>query len=384
MKNNRSSIANSIAKSTMLGLFFVGAFAQSSFAQNSRTEVVIGTSAAFTGRTSASIKAFNEGAQIQFDIVNKRGGIGGRKIIYASLDDGNLPELVVENTKRLLDDDKAIALFGYAGDATVNAALPIIAQRNVALVGAITGAQSHRSHPNLFPLRASYHAEVEKIVGQNLQLGKTRFAIFYQNDEFGKDVVAGLEKSLAKRKLTIASSGEYARNSINLGAAVTNTLRGNPQAIIMACTLEACAEFVRQSVKLKSTARLNHLASIDAGAYFKELGSLTLGLELTHVVPLPTSIGIPVINDFSKDTKEVASKHVPSLLSLEGYLAAKVMVEALRRAGNNPTRAKVLEALNNMGELNLNGFSVSYAPSANIGSTYADISIIGPGGRLKN
>ena len=80
MKNNRSSIANSIAKSTMLGLFFVGAFAQSSFAQNSRTEVVIGTSAAFTGRTSASIKAFNEGAQIQFDIVNKRGGIGGRKL----------------------------------------------------------------------------------------------------------------------------------------------------------------------------------------------------------------------------------------------------------------------------------------------------------------
>lgn len=380
MKNNRSSIA----KSTVLGLLLVGAFAQSSFAQNSRSEIVIGASAAFTGRTSASIKAFNEGAQIQFDAVNKRGGIGGRKIIYTSLDDGNLPELVVENTKRLLDDDKAIALFGYAGDATVNAALPIIAERNVALVGAITGAQSHRSHPNLFPVRASYHAEVEKIVGQNLQLGKTRFAIFYQNDEFGKDVVAGLEKSLAKRKLTIASSGEYARNSINLGAAVANTLRGNPQAIIMACTLEACAEFVRQSVKLKSTARLNHLASIDAPAYFKELGSLTLGLELTHVVPLPTAIGIPVINDFSKDSKEVAQKHVPSLLSLEGYLAAKVMVEALRRAGNNPTRAKVLEALNNMGELNLNGFSVSYAPGANIGSTYADISIIGPGGRLKN
>ena len=380
MKNNQFSVA----KSALFGLLLVAATTQSSFAQNSRTEIVIGASAAFTGRTSASIKAFNEGAQIQFDAVNKRGGIGGRKIIYTSLDDGNLPELVVENTKRLLDDDKAIALFGYAGDATVNAALPIIAERNVALVGAITGAQSHRSHPNLFPLRASYHAEVEKIVVQNLQLGKTRFAIFYQNDEFGKDVVTGLEKSLAKRKLTIASSGEYARNSINLGTAVANTLRGNPQAIIMACTLEACAEFVRQSTKLKSTARLNHLASIDAGAYFKELGSLTLGLELTHVVPLPSAIGIPVINDFSKDTKEVAQKHVPSLLSLEGYLAAKVMVEALRRAGNNPTRAKVLEALNNMGELNLNGFSVSYAPGANIGSTYADISIIGSGGRLKN
>ncbi len=373
-----------LIKSALAGLLLVGAGVQSSFAQTSRTELVIGASAAFTGRTSASIKAFNEGAQIAFDAANKRGGIGGRKIIYTSLDDGNLPELVVENTKRLLDDDKAVALFGYAGDATVNAALPIIAERKVALVGAMTGAQAHRSHPNLFPVRASYHAEVEKIVAQGQQLGMTRFAIFYQNDEFGKDVVAGLEKSLAQRKLAIASKGEYARNSVALGAAVANAMRGNPQSIIMACTLEACAEFVRQFSKLKSTTRLNHLASIDANAYFKELGALTVGLELTNVVPRPTSVGISVINDFSKEAKEVAPKHVPSLLSLEGYLAARVMLEALRKAGNNPTRAKVLDALNNLGELNLNGFTVTYGPGANIGSSFADISIFGAGGRVKN
>ncbi len=380
MNNMRFSLASSAIFALFLGIILP----QTSLAQNNRTELVIGASAAFTGRTAASIKAFNEGAQIQFDAVNKRGGIGGRKIIYTSLDDGNLPELVVENTKRLLDDDKAVALFGYAGDATVSAALPLISQRNVALVGAITGAQSHRNHPNLFPIRASYHAEVEKIVVQGQQLGMTRFAIFYQNDEFGKDVTTGLEKSLAKRKLTIASRGEYTRNSVNLGAAVSNVMRGDPQSIIMACTLEACAEFVRQFSRLKSSARLNHLASIDAGAYFKELGALTQGLELTHVVPRPTSVGIGVINDFNKDAKEVAPKHVPSFLSLEGYLAARVMVEALRKAGNNPTRAKVLEALNSLGELDLNGFSVSYAPGANIGSTFADISIIGPGGRIKN
>lgn len=374
----------SILKSIFLALLLACVLNQLSIAQTSRAELVIGASAAFTGRTAASIKAFNEGAQIQFDAVNKRGGIGSRKIVYTSLDDGNLPELVTENTKRLLDDDKAIALFGYAGDATVAAAIPLITQRNVALVGAMTGAQAHRKHPNLFPVRASYHAEVEKIVAQGQQLGITRFAIFYQNDEFGKDVSAGLEKSLMQRKLTIASSGDYARNSVNLGGAVGKVMQGNPQSIIMACTLEACAEFVRQFSKLKSSARLNHLSSIDAGAYFKELGALTLGLELTNVVPRPTSVGIGIINDFNKDAKEVAPKHVPSFLSLEGYLAARVLVEALRKAGNNPTRAKVLDALNSLGDFDMNGFSVRYAPGANIGSTFADVSIIGPGGRIRN
>ena len=112
-----------------------GAFAQA-------PEIVIGQSAGYTGRTSSSVREFMEGAQAWFEAVNKKGGIAGRKIYLTTLDDGYLPELVAENTKRLIDEEKAVALFGYFGDAPVNVALPIIKEKKILLVGAVSGAEA--------------------------------------------------------------------------------------------------------------------------------------------------------------------------------------------------------------------------------------------------
>ncbi len=154
------------------GLGTVGAQAQVQ-------EIVIGQSAGYTGRTTSSVKEFMEGAQAYFESVNKRGGIAGKKIFLNTLDDGYLPELVADNTKRLIDEDKAVALFGYFGDAPVNAALPIIKEKRIALVGAVTGAEMHRSNPNLFFVRASYQMEAEKIVAQGTAQSLNRFAIFF-------------------------------------------------------------------------------------------------------------------------------------------------------------------------------------------------------------
>ena len=179
-------------------------------------EIVIGQSAGYTGRTSSSVKEFMEGAQAFFEVVNKRGGAAGRKIYLTTLDDGYLPELVAENSRRLIDDEKALAPFGYFGDAPVNIALPLIKEKKIPLVAAVTGAEAHRSHPNLYFVRASYQVEVEKIVAQSAAQGLNKFAIFYQNGEFGKDVLAGLQKALALRKLTLAGEGVCERNSVKV------------------------------------------------------------------------------------------------------------------------------------------------------------------------
>ncbi len=346
-------------------------------------EIVIGQSAGYTGRTTSSVKEFMEGAQAYFDAVNKRGGVAGRMVFLNTLDDGYLPELVADNTKRLIDEDKAVALFGYFGDAPVNAALPIIKEKKIALVGAVTGAEAHRSNPNLFFVRASYQMEVEKIVAQGTAQGLNKFAIFLQNDEFGKDVLAGLQKALDSRKLTLAGQGTYERNSLKVDDAVGKIAASMPQSIVMACTLEACAEFVRQIKKRGLTPRFNHLSSVDVASLYKELGDVSRGLEVSRVVPLPQSQSTPIVNDYTKALKDFAPKAQPSSLSLEGYIAAKVLVEGLKRAGANPNRQTLLTALESMRNVDLGGFVINFAGPNRRGSDFADVTIIGPGGRVK-
>ena len=169
-------------------------------AQKGSSEVVIGQSAGYTGRTSSSVKEFKEGAQACFDHVNKTGGVAGRTIFFTTLDDGYFPELTATNTKQLIEEDKVFALFGYYGDATVNAALPILTKAKVPLIGPLSGAESLRTpvHPYVFNVRAGFHAEVEKIVAQATALGLSKIAIFYQDDEFGKDALTGLDKAMKR------------------------------------------------------------------------------------------------------------------------------------------------------------------------------------------
>ena len=117
-------------------------------------------------------------------------------------------------SKRLIDADEAVALFVHFDDAPVNAALPIIKEKRIALVGAVTGADAHRNNPNLFFVRASYQMEAEKIVAQGSALSLSKFAIFFLNDEFSTDVLAGPQKALDSRKLTLAGQGTCERNSL--------------------------------------------------------------------------------------------------------------------------------------------------------------------------
>ncbi len=362
-------------------LAWVTASASAAFAE--APEIIIGQSAGYTGRTSSSVKEFMEGAQAYFEVINKKGGIGGRKIFFTTLDDGYLPELVADNTKRLIDEEKALALFGYFGDAPVNVALPIIKEKKIPLVGAVTGSEAHRSDPRLFFIRASYQMEAEKIVAQGTAQGLSKFAIFYQNDEFGKDVLAGLQKALAARKLTLAGQGVYERNSVKVDDAVGKIAATAPQSVVMACTLEACAEFVRQIKKRGLSPRFNHLSSVDIASLHKELGDLSRGLEVSRVVPLPQAQSVPLVNEYTKALKDFAPKAQASFLSLEGYIAAKALSEGIKRAGPNPTRQSLTAALESMRDVDLGGFVINFAGANRRGSDFADVTIIGPGGRIK-
>jgi branched-chain amino acid transport system substrate-binding protein len=349
-------------------------------------EIVFGQSAGYTGRSASSVKELEQGARLWFDQLNKSGGIHGRKVYLNTLDDGYFPELTVKNTRQLIDEDKVFALFGYYGDASVKAILPLLAERKIPLIGPVSGSTSFRNPPNpwVFNVRAGLQTEVEKIVQQVTSMGQTRVAIFAQSDDLGQEATAALEQSLKRRHLSIAAAGTYERNTLNVDDAVDRVVPSRPQAVVMACTLEACASFVRKMRSRGAITQYVHVSTVEAQALIKELGIAgARGITVTQVVPMPTNQGVPVVREYQRLLLEAGAKAKPSFAGLEGFIAAKVAAEGLKRAGKNPTREKFMTALESLDHYDVGGFSVTYGPGVRLGSDYADITIIGRSGSTR-
>ena len=162
----------------ILGFTFSGAANAQGVTANT---ILIGQSAAQSGPAQELGKEMKSGAEAYFDAINKAGGVNGRKIKLVSLDDGYEPDKAAANTKKLINEEKVLALFGYVGTPTSNAALPIFTEAKVPFVGAFTGAQSLREPFNryIFNVRASYFDETEEIVGHLARQGIKKIAVFY-------------------------------------------------------------------------------------------------------------------------------------------------------------------------------------------------------------
>src|SRR5882762_1914112 len=184
------------------------------------TTILIGQSAAFSGPASELGTEMRAGALAYFQQVNASGGVHGRKIELRSLDDGYESDRAAANTKKLIDDG-VFLLFGYVGTPTSNASKPIFTAARVPFVGPFTGAESLRNPLNryIFNVRASYYDETDKLVGQLVGQTLDKIAVFYQNDDYGKAGLTGVERAMQKRSLKIIATGTVERNTTDVAVA---------------------------------------------------------------------------------------------------------------------------------------------------------------------
>ena len=345
--------------------------------------ILIGQSAALSGPAEQLGKEMKAGALAYFDAVNRSGGVNGRKIKLLSLDDGYEPEKAAANTRKLITEDKILALFGYVGTPTSNAALPIFTEAKVPFVGAFTGAQSLREPFNryVFNVRASYFDETEAIIQHLVQSGSKRIAVFYQNDAYGKAGLAGVERAMKKRNLAITSLATVERNTVDVAKAVQSMSKDGPSAIIMISAYKSCAAFIKAMQAANAFPQFWNVSFVGAKALANELGDDGRGVQISQVVPFPSSDVKPLVREYQKRIGD-ADKY--SFTSLEGYIAAKVLVEGLRRAGKNPTRESLVDGLAAMGKVDLGGFTVNYTPTNHNGSSFVDLTIISRGGKFRH
>ena len=344
--------------------------------------ILIGQSAAFTGPALELGTEMRAGAQSYFDHVNKQGGIHGRRIEMVSIDDGYEPARAAANTRKLIDDG-AFLLFGYVGTPTSNASKPIFTEAQVPFVGPFTGAESLRAPVNryIFNVRASYFAETDKIVEQLVNLGLTKIAVFYQNDDYGRAGLAGVEKAVKKRNLAITITGTVERNTIDVATAVKAIAATEPQAVVMISAYKSCAAFIKEMKKAQSNPQFINVSFVGSRALANELGEPGRGVGITQVVPFPWNVGVPVVREYQKLFAASSGKTEYSFTSLEGFIAAKVLVEGLRRTGPNLTRERFVTTMEGL-SFDTGGFVVDYSPADHSGSHFVELTVITKEGKF--
>ncbi|CAG0960973.1 Leu/Ile/Val-binding protein [Burkholderiales bacterium] len=344
------------------------------------TSVTIGQSAAFSGPASDLGNDYRNGALAYFEYVNGQGGVHGRKIVLKSLDDGYEPSRTVTNTKKFVDEERVFALFGYVGTPTSLAAKPYFVSGKLPFFGAFTGADALRNPPNryVFNVRASYEAEMQAMVAQLARVGISRIAVFYQNDAYGQAGLDAAEKAFAKNKLKAVAYGAVERNTTEVAKAVATIAKADPQAVLMVSAYKSCAVFIREMQKAGANPQFLNLSFVGARSLATELGEAGRGVVVAQVVPFPWNVGSTVVKEYQRIFGAYNGKPEFSFTSLEGFIAAKLFVEGLRRAGPGPklTRENFIAALESAGTLDLGGFSVSFGPDDRGGSRFVELTII--------
>jgi branched-chain amino acid transport system substrate-binding protein len=342
------------------------------------SSILIGQSAAFTGAASELGTEMHAGAQAYFRFVNAAGGINGRKIELRSLDDGYEIDRAAANTKKLIDDG-VFLLFGYVGTPTSNAAKPIFTAARVPFVGPFTGAESLRSPLNryIFNVRASYFDETEKIVGQVTGQALNKIAVFYQNDDYGKAGLLGVEQAMARRNIKIVATGTVERNTVDVAAAVKAIGKVEPQAVVMISAYKSCAAFIKAMRAAGFNPQFMNVSFVGSKALAKETGGAGRGVAVSQVVPFPWNIGVPVVKEYQKLLEASTGKQDYSFTSLEGFIAAKALVEGLRRSGNDLTREKFVNAMETIHDLDMGGYWITFSPANHNGSKFVELTVIG-------
>ena len=348
--------------------------------------IVFGQSAALRGPAAALGLGMREGILAAFHEANAAGGVQGRKLELVSYNDDYEPEVAIAKTNKLIDEDKVFALIGEVGTPTSKAVQPITTEKGVPFIAPFTGADFLRdpSLTNVINTRASYGQETEAWIEHlTRDLGFSQIAILYQDDSFGRAGLDGVKNALEKRGLGLVAEGTYMRGTTAVKRALLAIRRGHPQAVVMVGTYKPCAEFIKLARMIKLDAVFVNISFVGSEPLAAELRHDGDGVIVTQVVPLPNDSKIPLVARYQRALKSVNPSAKPSFVSLEGYVAGRLVVEALKHSENPLTRAGLLATIKDVGIFDLDGVRLSYGPASNQGMNAVYFTVIQPDGSFK-
>jgi branched-chain amino acid transport system substrate-binding protein len=356
-------------------------------AENGVTDktILVGQSAVFSGPVAETGNNYRRGIELYFEQANKAGGIHGRKLQLKSLDDAYDPKRTVENTKALIDEHKVFALIGYVATANLIASLPIAEEAKMPMFAPLVGTTSFRTKHNhyLFNVRASYRAELARIVQQLGTVGSEDIAVVYQDSVFGKSNMQTLLELAGDSKLKVVKSLPMAINATSATDIVAQLKQASPKAVVMVMA-GAMSEVLIRDVRAANFGAPLYTISVgvaDAKASAGRLNGALRGVVTASIVPSPKLERYGIVKEYRKAIA-TSVNGADNYTVLEGYIAAKVFAEGLRRAGRSPTREGFIAAVEGMGKHDLGDFMVEYGPTNHNGSSFVELEMYTAAGDL--
>ena len=367
-------------------LFLAAAMSAAAEDGVSADKIIFGQAAVLEGPASALGLGMRFGIKAAFEEVNAKGGIHGRKLELASLDDGYDPDRSVAQTKKLIEEEKVFALIGAVGTPTTTATVPIARAAKVPFIAPFTGADFLRDSTleNVINIRAGYSAEAEAWVKHLTEdLNIKNIAIFYQDDLFGRAGLDGVKKALARREMELVAEGTFERNTVAVKTALLALKRVEPQAVVMVGPYQPCAEFIKLARKSNFNPVFVNISFVGASALAQELGPDGEGVIVSQVVPFPWDTSIKAVAEYQAAIKALDPRADPDFVSLEGYLAGRLAIEALTDAGSSPTRNAMIEVIKKIGTFDIGGLTMTFGPHKNEGLDQVFLTVIQRDGSFK-
>jgi branched-chain amino acid transport system substrate-binding protein len=350
-------------------------------------EIMVGQIGPFTGLPSPDATEVNEGAQAYFDQVNSEGGVSGNKINFFKLDDKFKPDVFKEQFAVALQR-KPVALISPIGSGIVGMMLKekLLADANLVVINAVPGAAILRSpgDPKLFHIRAGDADQYKRILEHGRTLGTTQIQMLYQDLPIGKSGFEVVGKTAPEYGYTKFGGAESKHDDPSLAVAAKTVTAAQPQSIIVVGSPKFMADAIKQLRLAGYNRTVMALSYLSAPLLVNIVGvDMARGVGIVQTYPNPQGRNLPLQQDFQKTMATFAPK-VKSLRSfhLEGYLAARVLVDALKRAKGNYSAEGLTAALRGAGETNYGGFRVNFS-KGNSGGNWTDMSVVDVAGVLR-
>lgn len=348
--------------------------------------LVLGQSVPLTGPTAHLGRNYVQGAQLVFDQVNAAGGIGHRAIELRIQDDGYEADRCADNTRRFIREG-VFALFGYVGTPTSLAAMPLALEARVPFIAPRTGAQAVREplHSQVFVLRASYREELSLIVARLRARGVSRVALLRQADSYGDAGLDGLTRALAAQGLGLLGQAGIERNSLDVSAAVRTLAPLRPEAIVLVCTYQAAAAFIRAVRKTGFGGLFAAVSFVGTQDLIDSLGREGAGVMISQVMPSPYNDVHPLAAQFRAAARKAGGHVALTYSGIEGYLAGSVLVAGLQAAQRvgRLSREGLVEGLESLGQRDIGGFPIELGPKRHVASNFVELSTLVGDGSLR-
>jgi ABC-type branched-subunit amino acid transport system substrate-binding protein len=329
--------------------------------------VLIGSCSALDGPARILGRQTVLGASAYLHMINDEGGVFGRKIQLQAFDDGYDPDKAPACFKRMTKEG-VFALGFFVGTPTAKVYVPLAQEEQIPVVGLFTGAQllyEPLKH-EIINVRASYYDETREQVDKLWEVNVRKIGVIYQDDAFGKAVLDGVKLALQKHNATPAGLGTFARNSLDVDAGIRDVMAARPQAVVVVGPYAPVAAIVKKAHAAGWRPQFLTVSFVGTEEFIKEAGPDAEGTIITQVMPPYDRTDYPTVALYRNSLTKYSPGEAPSFISLEGFVDAMVVVEGLKRAGKDVTRAKFIAAIESIHEMNVGlgpKLILNYSPS---------------------